>query len=266
MLSFIYAVFRSTLIGTLELAVGCLLPVFANHFTTQGAALNAGGRAKRCAVSLAAAFAGMLLPFGSFGAIPVVAAGWLAGLDLPLVLPLLVSNFIFNLSMPLTDAVFVWSGNIVRIAAALGAGALSGVWLLRSGGKAGNILRAAAFSRFFEGHRGKRNYLSIFRDYFESAGLFILAAALLQAFLAQYAGPWLQGSFFGSAIGMSVANGMSRLNVFNPFFGAALQILGRLLDFSALASLILLLRVRQVTKIYILCIALAALLSVSLVL
>lgn len=257
--------FRNMLMDILQLAVGCVFPLIANLMQKRGLNLRAVGRRHRLLAVAASSLAGMLLPVGSFGVVPVMAALWLSGLELPLAVPLLVSNFLFSMYMPLTYAVFVLSlSSLIRIALAFASGVLAGIALSRSGLGAQGVFRRSAFERLFAGQENKTNYLFIFKDYIEMAGLYILAASILRAVFSAGLFYWLQGQFLTSGLGLSASTALSRLNVFSPFFGTTLDLLGRLVDFSALASLIFLLKFRHLCKLYAYYLVVALLLAVSL--
>jgi hypothetical protein len=256
--------FRNMLMDVLQLAAGCAFPFLLGFLIKKGLKLRVEGRKNRLLAMAASSLAGMLLPVGSFGVVPVLAALWLEGMDLPLLLPLLVSNFLFSMYMPLSYAVFVWSGNIIRIVLAFVLGVLAGLVHSRNGAEAQDVFRKSTFEKLFEGHRGKKNYLLIFKDYIEIAGLYILVAAILRSALSAGVFYWLQGQFLTSGFGLAASTALAKLNVFSPFFGTTLAVLGRLVDFSALASLVFLLKFKSLGKLYAYYIAVALLLAISL--
>jgi hypothetical protein len=209
----------------------------------------------------AASLLGMLLPFGAFGAIPVLAAGWVLGLELPLVLPLFLSNAMFNLFIPINAPVFILNGNIVRIVTAFAAGMLGSLWMRDATEE--NALRGGTFQRLFQCQEIKSNYLRILKDYVEAAGLFIVAVAVLKAVFSFDLMYGLQNAFYSTDFGLSAIYAMARLNVMNPFFTASGQLVERLLDFSSLAAFLLLFRFRRALGLYGLYAAIALLLAVS---
>lgn len=256
--------FRNMLMDALQLAAGCALLLAAGILARRGVKPQVSGRKGTLLTICACSAAGMLLPVGSFGILPAAAALWLMGLELPFAAALIVSNFLFSLYMPITYAVFLWSDNVVRIALAFLSGILAGLVCSHSGRTARDAFRKGAFDKLFEGQRGKTNYLLILKDYVESAGLFIVAAAVLRAALSAGALYAMQGKFLTSGFGFTVSAALSRLNVFSPFFGTTMDVLGRLVDFSAIAALLLLLRFKTFCKLYLYYFAVALLLSVSL--
>lgn len=264
MIEIINAAFKSMLLDFIGLAAGCLILFAANLRLKKKPALRPAGRIENAFAIAACSLIGIALPFGPFGAVPVMAALWLSGFELPLVLPLLVSNFIFNLSMPLADAVFVWNGNLPRIAAAFAAGALAGALLSVRGVNERETFRGSAYLNLFTAQRGKTNYFKILGSYAETAGLFIVAGAVLKASLSAELIYRLQNLFFASYVGSSAIGLIAKLNVFSPLFGSSLQILERLVDFSSLACLVMLFRVKPLIRLYVLYIAIALVLAASL--
>jgi uncharacterized membrane protein YraQ (UPF0718 family) len=264
MLSVIYSTFQTVLVNLLQLAAGCLVLFIAVVLKQRGIRFNVHGRTQIVLALLASSFLGLVLPLGPFGSAPVVAVLWLAGLELPLALPLLISNFLFNLSMPLTGSVFIWNGNISRIAAAFAAGVLAGLLLSQLKLDEQAIIRKSAWRCLFARQEKKANYFIILRDTVEAAGLFIVAGAILRAAFSANALYWLQNQFFSSSAGLTTMTTLSKLDVFNPIFGASVQILGRLIDFSALACFVFLFRAKHVCLLYIYYAAIALVLSVGL--
>lgn len=82
---------------------------------------------KKLGIIILMAAGGMILPLNIFGIIPVVvvlvARGWMFSL----VLPLLVSNMLFNMLVPINDPGFVWRTGIPRVVFAWVAGIAAGV-------------------------------------------------------------------------------------------------------------------------------------------
>jgi uncharacterized membrane protein YraQ (UPF0718 family) len=260
MLEFIGAMFKSVLLDIMQLAAGCLFIVAANLMKAKGYSIRADSRSKRMLAIFSTSIAGVALPFGAFGAIPVAAAAWIAGLELPLVVPLLVSNFLFNLSLPILHDDFVWNVCIAWIPLAFIAGVLSGAAMLRSREKACDPLRNGPYALLFEGQANRANYPKILLRYFEAAGLFIFAAAILNALFSLYVVYWL----INTDLCILIAGSLAKLNVFNPFFDATQQLLGRIADFSALAALLLLMKTKNVVKLYAFIIVVMILFSISL--
>lgn len=247
MKAFISALFGSVLADLLQLAAGCLCIVAANRMKAGGFSLRVDSPRKKMLTAVAAPLAGALIPLGAFGAIPVAAAALLSGLELPFVLPFLVSNLLFNLSLPLTQDTFAWNGSLLRMLTAAAAGMLCCAALVRSGGFAARLPRAGAYRLLVDEQAGERNYPRVLRRYFEAAGLWIFAAAAANAAFSLYIGDWLYMRILGTGPGMAVAEALSGLNILNPYF---LPTLERLIDFSALAAMLLFLKTRSVLKLY----------------
>jgi len=255
---------RLMLMDILQLAAGCAFPLLAGLMLKRGVSLRVEGKRRRLLAMAASSLAGMLLPVSSFGVVSVMAALWLAGLELELALPLLVSNFLFSMYMPLSYAVFDWGGNLIRIALAFLSGMAAGLMLSHSGATAQTVFRKSVYNKLFTGHRNKTNYLAIFLDYIKMAWPYILVAAILKVAMSEGIFYMLQGKFLTSGFGLSAATEFLKLNVYSPFFGTLLAVLGQLVDFSMLASLIFLLKFKSFCKFYAYYITLALLLSISL--
>lgn len=268
MLPFISVLFRYVLLDLIQLALGCLFIAAANMIRAKGFAIRATSLSQKRVVIVATSFIGVLLPLSAFGAIPVAAAFWIIGLDLPLIIPFIISNFLFNFSLPLsqvlTQNVFIWSSIPVKILVALLAGAIAGLIVLHKAEQSERLLRASSYGVLFEDQVKEKNYLRILRRYFETAGLFIFAAAVLNTAFSLFADYWLYDKFLGTGFGMSLEDTLSTLNVFNPYFDTAQFILQRLIDFSALGALLLLFKTKSTVKFYGFFIIIIALLSVSL--
>lgn len=264
MLQYIRAAFSIMLLNLAQLSAGCLLVFAAAKLKRQGVRFTAESRLRRAVIVLSSSLSGILLPLGPFGALPALAAGRMLGLEIPCILPLFVSGFIFNLSMPLTEAVFTWKDNWVRIAAAFSSGALAGFLLACAKAGGPNLIRRAAWSKLFSVPESRAGYFHILKAHVETAGLAVVAGALLNAALDSGAAYRLQNLFFSTDIGYAAIKALSIPTVFNPAFVAALQILGRLVDFTALSAAVLLFKIRNAALLYGLFLCVVLVLSVSL--
>lgn len=211
-----------------QLALGCLLAWGASALARRGVRWPGRQRLLLPAMAVSAAL-GMALPLGGFGMVPVVAALMLLGFTLPQALPALVSSLLFNLIEPLTQPVFLWNGNMVRMAAAFAAGILAGAL-------AGRffpddcLLRPSVQGRLFPPQRQRWGWPALFRDQIEVFGLVLALAAVLAAVLDGGLFYWLQTRFFASDFGTAATGGIARFNVFNPVFVAGGQMLMRFTD------------------------------------
>lgn len=96
-------------------------------------------RWKKVFIVVLVAFGGMVLPLGIYGVIPMAIALLARGLSFSLVLPLLVSNLLFNMLVPYADPSFIWRTGTPRVLFAWFAGVAAGVLFTALKSDAGDL-------------------------------------------------------------------------------------------------------------------------------
>ncbi len=180
----------------------------------------------------AAAVCGAALPFGVYGALPLAAAALYVGGDAALAF--IASNLLFNALVPFTDPTFIWRTGYPRVILALGAGLLAGL----------------AAGRFKDAGRG------LFREKAARVSLraiwpFAAAGALAFSAFRSYGLGVIMNFMFTSPLTSALPYIFAQADVTNPFFILATRILMTLTDFSALAALAALLKIRGIIAYFV---------------
>lgn len=115
---------KASLSNGIQLVLGILLsfPFFFIKLRSQNKSAL-----KAILLILAAVLLGMILPLGPYGLIPLVTALYAGGAQAFFILPLVVSNSIFNLMFTFNDPWFVWGTGIWRILFAFGTAIAAGL-------------------------------------------------------------------------------------------------------------------------------------------
>lgn len=191
----------------------------------------------------AAAICGSALPLGIFGALPLAAAALSVGPEAACAF--IASNLLFNVLVPFNDPTFIWMTGYTRVVLALAAGILAGI----------------------AAHRLKDAGESLFRDKAKVSlrGIwpFAAAGALLGTAFRAYGLGALMNFMFTNPFTSALPYVFAQADVTNPFFILATRILMTLTDFSALAALAALLRLRGVVAYLVFFALLAALLGAT---
>lgn len=268
MFAVIYDIFGTVVNNILQLLAGCVFSfLLFSHL----------GRADRkykfqcCSFNsisgiLLSSLFGILLPFGPYGTLPVIIGLYMSGASLAAILPLLISNFIFNMSVPLTEMNFVWEVNVLRIVAAYAAGAVAGMVLTNSRTDTDKILRENVWERFVKELRNLSGFLRMFGSYMSSTGLLIVSGAVLNTLFYRYIFYFLLNQIYSSSFGSNAINAFMGVDVANAMFVAAGQVINRLMDFTALLAVAFLLRLKSMLCLYAYYSIIAGILTVSILL
>ncbi|MDR2713342.1 MAG: hypothetical protein LBB91_09565 [Clostridiales bacterium] len=185
--------------------------------------------------------AGMALPLGIYGIIPIAVILLYAGFAPYLVIALISSNWLFNMLVPDNSLVFLWSNSIVHLSAAFLAGVLSAI-------AAKHIFKQSLKKPFFHTFN--------IRAPIKSRAVWIRFLAFLV--IGSIAGPFFRDHLYRNLMNFLVISpltsplfikmgGMSNINT--PFI-LCLTILENMMNLSLLSGLLFLYRKRGVAIHY----------------
>ena len=189
-----------------------------------------------CMILLSASL-GMVLPLNIYGIFPLALAVVAAGLPNAAALPMLISNSIFSLLVPLTDSQFVWRTGGYRIALAFVAAVLAGVLIHLLIKPKHTLIKSACLLP----HQANLPFWSkmtqVIKSNISSVGIYLIIGVIVHEVMRAYL---LDAaiSFISNSPGMtSVAMYFAGLNVVNPFFILAMTIANLLMNFAFLSGL-----------------------------
>ncbi len=199
-------------------------------------------------VIIISAMIGMLLPINIYGILPIAAALLAADFSFAEVVPMLVANTLFNMSVPYTDPMFIWRTGINRVVLACLAGVFGGILLRRF--KEPDLLlrldRVVILEKERDIHQWSKA-LELIRSNMIEAGAFLLVGVCLnEIFYGYILWPVLQ-YIYTSPNTAFIPGYFAQLDVVNPFFLQAMNIVHMLMNLVALSGLFVLMKLKGVS-------------------
>lgn len=206
------------------------------------------GLLNKTVIIILAAVGGMILPLNIYGMIPVALSLLARGLGFSLVLPMLMSNLIFNMLVPFTDPVFVWRTGIPRVIFALLTGIITGVLLTFI-----NILQSDVNSWFHgKGIRVLSGESFNIKNIISNSGwnililaVFLLCGALTNSVFHRIVWVKFMQIMVTNPQTAFLPRLFASLNVTNPIFLLDITIVATLMDFTKLSALFAIMKSRS---------------------
>lgn len=214
-------------------------------------------------IMFAGSVVGVVIPLGTYGIIPIVAAFYFAEFKSYKILPFIVSNYIFNMTIPFTEANFTWKTVPMRIIVACLAGAFAGIIAKMFSKKSeGKIFHERLFKLSVKGD-GFKGLLSYLKACIETTVIFVLVGVVLNSIFHRFIMYDTLKVVYSSALGSITLKYMNGFNVMNPFFMMALTIVTILMDITKLSALSFMLRIKGIAAYLLYFLALATILASS---
>jgi hypothetical protein len=239
-------------------------------FAGDGAATASSGTGFGRALigSATAAFCGAALPLGIFGALPIAMAALALGTGAELILGFLTSNLLFNTLVPFTDPFFIWRTGYPRAILAVAAGIASALVVGHLKGSGRGLLRdrplpeapawaiaaPSAPSPSAPAPFGKSGAGVALRYLLASLAEtwpYAAAGALIGTAFLSYGLGAIMNFMFTNPLTQALPYVFAQADVTNPFFILATRILMTLTDFSSLAALAAVLKVRGIVAFFV---------------
>jgi uncharacterized membrane protein YraQ (UPF0718 family) len=209
------------------------------------------------------ALCGSLLPWGTYGVLPVALVLVSAGLAVPAAVAFLLSNRFFNMLVPFADPTFVWTTGYPRAILAVIAGAAAGLLILSLGNRGGSLLRFRAVQSDPGSGFGAGNAARLVGGLaWKAAVVLVLGAALDTLFRGFILGEIVGFLFTNNTTG-PLASSFAQRNVVNPIFLLGTWCITVLTDFVGLSGLALVMKPKTLLLSVAYCAALAAVLCSS---
>lgn len=189
---------------------------------------------------LAASILGILLPFNTFGMLPLFFVFLNLGYKYYQVMPALLSNFIFNMSVPFKDPTFVFRTGYKRVLLAFVIGVIAG-FLLRKirntewafSNKQPEILYKSI---------GISNILNHINQNINLMGIYMILGVIINRLFNDYVMYTLTTQVASNSVTAFIPRYMSTFNVVSPGFLLALCVIYALLNISNISALLLVLK------------------------
>lgn len=171
---------KTLLFQMVQMLAGCLL-AYALWKMLEGkpGAVSELNREK-VLVTILASLMGIALPMGIYGMIPMVLVLVRLGLRFSLAVPLLVSNFLFNMLVPFTEVGFSWKSGLLRMLLAVGMGIAAGLVLSRIKTDPAGLLRTVGLKENPKGPIG------LAHSYLMAAGVYLILGVVLEVIFKEY--------------------------------------------------------------------------------
>lgn len=260
---FINAVGSSVLSNIIQIALGSLLAVIIYRNLSLKAKGYVPGFCRDIILISIFALVGILLPAGTYAVVPIMAAMILAGFRLYVILPFVLTNYMFNMLVPFTDASFIWRTGYRRVIFAFAAGILVGIALRLVKSNHESIFKVNNLASFERNSRGFKDIINVFGQYVGKAGVYLIFGVLADILFHRYALSAVFSTIISNPQTAFVPRLFSGLNVVNPFFLLTMTIAGVFMDFIKLSALSFMFKLKALCMFYLYFAIWAVLFSVS---
>lgn len=230
----------------IQTIIGCILGIVVYR--------TFSGKVKNIPVSLSGdllwiglfSLAGMLLPLGLFGVIPVIAVFLSMGFQWYTLLPLIFSNGVFNMMTPWNDPGFVWRTGFERIVLALVVGMVVGIVLRITHFRGESLISHKKLSIPGEGSVGISNTLRFTSKNIYKMWIYIVIGVSADIIFHQYIMGKLINLVFANPYTSVIPHYFARLNVVNPLFLLTMIIVTMLMDLTRLSALTVIFKLKGI--------------------
>lgn len=193
---------------------------------------------------------GLLLPVDSYFLIPLIIALIIIGLKAHMVLPMIVSNSLFNMLVPYTDPGFTFKTGIGRVVLALIAGILAGLLIKKFKTGRSSLLRESLLNKLSLKPSDK---VGIAKQIINSLNIimpYLLLGTIAHTLFSTYLFPKIMNWIFSGPIGTAIPLVFKGYDITTPIFLLAMTILGILMNLKNLSALVLLFRLKGIIGYY----------------
>jgi uncharacterized membrane protein YraQ (UPF0718 family) len=206
---------------------------------------------------------GLVIPLGTYGIIPIVAYAYSAKCKSYKILPFIVSNYIFNMTIPFTEANFTWKTAPARIIVACLAGVFAGIIAKMFSKKTEGKFFHERLFEISPKEEGLKGLLSFLKACIETTVFFVLFGVVLNSIFHRFIMYDTLKAVYSSPLGSTALKYMNGFNVMNPFFMMALTIANILMDITKLSALSFMLKIRGIAAYILYFLALITILASS---
>ncbi len=183
----------------------------------------------------AAAVLGMLMPVNTYGILPVFFMFLQLGMKANQILPVLFSNFIFNMTIPFNDATFVFRTGYVRVLFALLTGIAAGIIfkLCKSSRK---MLWDRKIAEIPGSSSGINLILKTVHNNISRMGIYMISGVIINIIFNDYIMYTLTSQVANNSYTAFIPRAMARFNVVSPPFLLALCIIFAVMNITNLSA------------------------------
>jgi len=228
----------------IQIIVGCLLSLllyYASGNKIKGADIS---HFQNILIILLASLSGMLLPLTAYGLIPVLGVMFKLGCKPGSVIPLLVSNALFNTQIPFTDPSFIWRTGINRVIFAFVAGVCAGMIINKLNLGETTLLKSKELTSLWEKPQNISGMASLFMRSINTFGIYLVIGVTLDTILHEYVLDTVIDFVFTNPYTMAIPTFFSTYDVVNPFFLLTMKIVYMFLNLTRMSALLAVLKLK----------------------
>jgi hypothetical protein len=230
--------------NTVQLSAGCITAYAAYRVLYGRSAAVQSSSALQIISILLSSLAGVLLPFGTFGIVPLVILLLAAGFRGYTVVPVLFSNFLFNLPVAYTDPGFTWRTGMGRVLLALVIGIAAGMIMRLAGVNETAIFRNTRLPVPERGRFAMKNFCFVVFANLKYMAAFLLLGAVIGVLFNEYLLWDVINYLFTNPSTSFLPRLFATYNVAHPAFILSMTIVTMFMKFFGLAALIAVLKLR----------------------
>ncbi|MFZ5988975.1 MAG: hypothetical protein ACOYWZ_17875 [Bacillota bacterium] len=246
MFELIFSVSRTAILEVFFIAVGCILSALVFHFAKDRLKSIRQNYSTDLAIIVLLSLAGMVLPLDTYGLIPLAATLLVLGFKVYLVAPVLVSNILFNMLVPFTDAGFVLKSGMGRIMLAFIAGVLAGIMVRALKINDTLLVKKGVLERCAARSSSPRDTIRLTGVCLNIALPYILLGSASHILFSAYVFPKIMNWIFSGPIGTTIPVVFKGYDITTPIFLLGMSILGMLMNLKTFSAILLTLKVRGI--------------------
>ncbi len=222
--------------NVIQLIAGCLLAVIVYNVLKGRIddVLDAAGLKrlsfKRVLIIAMLSLAGVILPLGIYGIIPIIAALLAVGFKGYAAGALLVSNVMFNMLIPGSDPGFIWKNGYRQLIFAFIAGFAAGLFILITSNGEGSAVRQRYMPQMKEDPSKLKMLVLFADDSFRKLGLLLVAGVIADTVFQRYMLGDIVNAFYSNPVTEAIPTFFGGQNVSNPLFMLTFKIIYMLIN------------------------------------
>ncbi len=194
---------------------------------------------------------GLVLPISGFAIVPVIAVLVNKGYPPYTILPMMFSNFLFNMLVPLSDVSFTWHGGFRLVVLAFAAGISAGIVLKMVLNKNRSVVN---WKLVHDISLEPSNLQGIIKSFIKSANIimpYLLIGVVANALFLNFAFMRIMGWVNTGPIGTIIPVIFKGYDITTPVFLLAMSILSMLMNLRNLSVLVLIFKFKGIFLYYI---------------
>jgi uncharacterized membrane protein YraQ (UPF0718 family) len=250
-------------LNVVQIVIGCILASLIYYFgTKKHIKTNEKLLTDLLMIGIFSIF-GMIFPLNTYGLIPIFIALTYSGFRMYSLLPLLISNALFNMLVPFTDVSFVWRTGIRRVIFAFVVANMAGIILRKLENKCCRLLREDVIAKFAKKPERIIDFINILRKSIVIMGIYLIVGVIVDTIFHKYIWWDILDLLTKSQYTSFIPEFFAGYNVVNPFFLLAFTILFLLMDFIKMSALLTVFKLKGLIIFYSYFIIIAIILGTS---